>query len=238
MPQFMRIGVLITKTPSSIKICCWGSYHNKLAMGHFFGHPVVKSRSQNPHGKGSKNLTSDKKDLTCPPCARLPAPSQAPSLPQLPPNVTWWRVEGWKRGVSTGSCCCCTQWRLLATALVALVAQSGVAPTKFSQQRHQAAALSLRRPSSTENQIRHPMPCFPSKVTFTWHHSPLLCIWHCHVIDVLRNGWGPSYQILDKVSLMYMNAEFSKVVISLFQDHLFRISPFLLYIYIYICHLL
>ena len=144
-----------------------------------------------------------KKDLTCPPCARLPAPSQAPSLPQLPPNVTWWRVEGWKRGVSTGSCCCCTQWRLLATALVALVAQSGVAPTKFSQQRHQAAALSLRRPSSTENQIRHPMSCFPSKVTFTWHHSPLLCIWHCHVIDVLRNGWGPSYQILDKVSLMY-----------------------------------
>ena len=133
-------------------------------MGHFLRHPVVKSPTQNPHGKGRKNLTSDKKDLTCPPCARLPAPSQAPSLPQLPPNVTWWRVEGWKRGVSTGSCCCCTQWRLLATALVALVAQSGVAPTKFSQQRHQAAALSLRRPSSTENQIRHPMPCFPSKV--------------------------------------------------------------------------
>ena len=29
---------------------------------------------------------------------------------------------------------------------------------------------------------------------------------------------------------MYMNAEFSKVVISLLQDHLFRILPFLLYL--------
>ena len=234
MPQFMRIGVLITKTPSSIKICCWGSYHNKLAMGHFFGHPVVKSRSQNPHGKGSKNLTSDKKDLTCPPCARLPAPSQAPSLPQLPPNVTWWRVEGWKRGVSTGSCCCCTQWRLLATALVALVAQSGVAPTKFSQQRHQAAALSLRRPSSTENQIRHPMSCFPSKVTFTWHHSPLLCIWHCHVIDVLRNGWGPSYQILDKVSLMYECWVFKSRHFFASKPPISHFTISTIYIYIYI----
>ena len=98
-----------------------------------------------------------------------------------------------------------------------------------------SATRLLRFPCAAplQQRTRSDIRCHASPLKWllqTWHHSPLLCILHCHVIVVLRNGWGPNYQILDKVSLMYMNAEFSKVVISLLQDHLFRILPFLLYL--------
>ena len=40
--SYIRIGVFIIKKPETLKSCCWGSYHNKLAKGHFLGHPVPR----------------------------------------------------------------------------------------------------------------------------------------------------------------------------------------------------
>ena len=36
---FIRKGVLVTNSPQALKSGCQDSYHNKLAMGHFFGTP-------------------------------------------------------------------------------------------------------------------------------------------------------------------------------------------------------
>ena len=45
-PEFLNFSLTneywSQKHPQASKSCCWGSYHNKLAMGHFFGTPCIK----------------------------------------------------------------------------------------------------------------------------------------------------------------------------------------------------
>ena len=97
MPQlyeyYIRIGVVITKKhPQPLKSGWWGRYHNKLAMGHFFGHSVMESSTTRFQSYNWPNSSPWQKEvLKRRPCDVRGLEGRRGSFQTFQGGETWWR---------------------------------------------------------------------------------------------------------------------------------------------------